>query len=129
MADVSPAEDLATALNELWTKAGRPSTRTVADRTKGSVSYSTVYSALRGSKAPRWANLVTIVEALGGDPDMFQPLWAAAYQQMQQQRAPTPPPPNRTAAAILDLAGAVRDLAAVNRELVQVLRGGRGPEI
>ncbi|MEU0579320.1 hypothetical protein ABZ465_18925 [Streptomyces griseoincarnatus] len=58
--------------------------RAVAGRTAGVVSHSTVHQTLSGRRIPRWGALELIVEALGGDPMEFHPLWKQLRVQARQ---------------------------------------------
>ncbi|MFD3498593.1 hypothetical protein [Streptomyces sp. NPDC058678] len=84
MVDANAAHRLAARLRDLHLHAGEPSMRTVAGRTGGVVSHSTVHQALSGKRTPRWGALELIVEALGGDSDDFHPLWKAARSQARE---------------------------------------------
>lgn len=77
-----PIADLFVRLEELHSKAGRPSTREIARRAgRGNISSSTVHNVLSGPRVPRWDFLEIVVNALGGAPsrDEFHALWDAAW--------------------------------------------------
>ncbi|NNJ60291.1 MAG: WD40 repeat domain-containing protein [Dactylosporangium sp.] len=66
-------------LHELHLHAGQPAVREVATGIgRGVISHTTVHSAFRGPKVPRWAHLELIVEYLDGSPTEFRHLWKAA---------------------------------------------------
>lgn len=66
------------ALRELWVSSRCPTLREVARRTNGRVSHTAVGSALNGAVLPRWNTAFTLIEALGGDPANYRPLWERA---------------------------------------------------
>jgi hypothetical protein len=69
-----PITDLFDRLDDLHSKAGRPSMREIAIRAgRGNISSSTVHNVFRSAKVPRWAFLELIVKALGGvqERDVF----------------------------------------------------------
>jgi hypothetical protein len=77
-----PITDLFAQLDDLHSKAGRPSMREIARLAgRGNVSSSTVHNVFRGSRVPRWDFLEKIIKALGGeaDRDKFHALWDAAW--------------------------------------------------
>jgi predicted ATPase len=65
-------------LQRLHRTAGEPSTREIAKRTHGGISHTTVAAVLRCAKNPRWGQVELVVEALGGDTEVFRPWWIAA---------------------------------------------------
>jgi tetratricopeptide (TPR) repeat protein len=78
-----PIADLFDRLDDLHSKAGRPSMREIAIRAgHGNISSSTVHNMFRRSHVPRWAFLEQVVKALGGtqDRDLFLALWEAAWR-------------------------------------------------
>jgi hypothetical protein len=78
-----PITDLFVRLDDLHSKAGRPSMREIALRAgRGKVSSSTVHNVFRSSRVPRWVFLEQVVRALGGDGDReeFLTLWQAAWR-------------------------------------------------
>ena len=63
-----PIADLFDRLDDLHSKAGRPSMREIAIRAgRGNISSSTVHNLFRRSQVPRWAFLEQVVRALGGE--------------------------------------------------------------
>lgn len=77
-----PISDLFVRLDDLYSKAGRPSMREIARRAgRGNVSSSTVHNVFSGSRVPAWDYLEKIVNALGGasSRDEFHALWDAAW--------------------------------------------------
>lgn len=79
-----PVNDLFTRLDDLYSKAGRPSMREIARRVgRGHISSSTVHNVMSGSRVPAWDYLEKIVNALGGNSsrDDFHALWNAAWLQ------------------------------------------------
>ncbi len=78
-----PIADLFDRLDDLHSKAGRPSMREIAIRAgRGEISSSTVHNVFSGAKVPRWNFLELIVRALGGgaERDTFHALWDAAWR-------------------------------------------------
>jgi tetratricopeptide (TPR) repeat protein len=96
-----PIADLFDRLDDLHSKAGRPSMREIAIRAgRGNISSSTVHNLFRRSQVPRWAFLEQVVKALGGEQerDSFLSLWEAAWRAENDVAAPrkvaagVPPP-------------------------------------
>mgnify|MGYP001340850229 CR=1 FL=1 len=79
-----PIADLFDRLDDLHSKAGRPSMREIAHRAgRGNISSSTVHNLFRRPQVPRWAFLEQAVKALGGDEhqrEAFFALWEAAWR-------------------------------------------------
>jgi tetratricopeptide (TPR) repeat protein len=78
-----PIADLFDRLDDLHSKAGRPSMREIAIRAgRGNISSSTVHNLFRRSQVPRWAFLEQVVKALGGaqEREIFFTLWDAAWR-------------------------------------------------
>src|ERR1700722_1570747 len=96
-----PITDLFDRLDDLHSKAGRPSTREIATRAgRGNISSSTVHNLFRSAKVPRWAFLEQVVKALGGEQerDAFLALWEDAWRDENdiatpRRAAPEVPPP------------------------------------
>jgi tetratricopeptide (TPR) repeat protein len=91
-----PIADLFDRLDDLHSKAGRPSMREIAIRAgRGNISSSTVHNLFRRSQVPRWAFLEKVVRALGGDDrerDSFLALWEAAWRAENDVAAPRSAP-------------------------------------
>jgi hypothetical protein len=71
---------LGEALRELHMKAGSPSYRQIATRTRYSeypLSHTGAMLVLTGGTNPRWGTIVALVRALRGDPNDFRDLWEA----------------------------------------------------
>jgi tetratricopeptide (TPR) repeat protein len=87
-----PIADLFDRLDDLHSKAGRPSMREIAIRAgRGNISSSTVHNVFRGSRVPRWTFLEQIISALGGAEEQrqaFLTLWEAAWRAENQLAAP-----------------------------------------
>src|ERR1700689_2411633 len=86
-----PIADLFDRLDELHSKAGRPSMREIAIRAgRGNVSSSTVHNLFRRSQVPRWTALEYVVKALGGaqERQVFLALWEAAWRAENDIAAP-----------------------------------------
>jgi tetratricopeptide (TPR) repeat protein len=86
-----PISDLFARLDDLHSKAGRPSMRDVALRAgRGNISASTVHNLFRSSRVPRWPFLEHVVRALGGDQDRkeFLGLWEAAWREENESAEP-----------------------------------------
>jgi tetratricopeptide (TPR) repeat protein len=86
-----PIADLFDRLDDLHSKAGRPSMREIAIRAgRGNISSSTVHNVFRRSQVPRWTFLEQIVKALGGQLDRpaFLSLWEAAWRAENNVAAP-----------------------------------------
>jgi tetratricopeptide (TPR) repeat protein len=78
-----PIADLFDRLDDLHSKAGRPSMREIAIRAgRGNISSSTVHNLFRRSQVPRWTFLEQVVKALGGtqEREAFLALWEAAWR-------------------------------------------------
>jgi tetratricopeptide (TPR) repeat protein len=86
-----PIADLFYRLDDLHSKAGRPSMREIAIRAgRGNISSSTVHNLFRRSQVPRWAFLEQVVKALGGvqEREVFLSLWEAAWRAENDVAAP-----------------------------------------
>jgi tetratricopeptide (TPR) repeat protein len=83
-----PIAEFFDRLDDLHSKAGRPSTREIAKRAGHNVSHSTVHNIFTGSRVPRWDYLEIIVGVLGGRPrrDEFHALWDAAWMAQSDAR-------------------------------------------
>jgi hypothetical protein len=77
MSHQAPLSDLRAALQNLYLHRGEPSTRTIAKKTGGAISHTTVNNVLRCVKPPRWGQLELVVLALGGDVETFREAWIA----------------------------------------------------
>ena len=78
-----PITDLFARLDDLHSRAGRPSMREIAIRAgRGNISSSTVHNIFRSPRVPKWGFLEQVVRALGGGPDRdeFLLLWQAAWR-------------------------------------------------
>jgi NB-ARC domain len=78
-----PITELFIRLDDLHSKAGRPSMREIASRAgRGNISSTTVHNIFRSSRVPRWFFLEQVVKALGGEQDRgkFLTLWEAAWR-------------------------------------------------
>jgi tetratricopeptide (TPR) repeat protein len=99
-----PIADLFDRLDDLHSKAGRPSMREIAIRAgRGNISSSTVHNLFRRPQVPRWAFLEQVVKALGGEREReaFLALWEAAWRaenDVSPQKTPPDPalPQGRT---------------------------------
>jgi tetratricopeptide (TPR) repeat protein len=90
-----PIADLFDRLDDLHSKAGRPSMRQIAIRAgRGNISSSTVHNLFRRSQVPRWAYLEQVVKALGGgqEREAFLALWDAAWRAENHVAAPRKTP-------------------------------------
>jgi GTPase SAR1 family protein len=67
---------LRSALDDLHRRAGKPTSRAIADAV--GTSHTTVADALAGRRVPSWSILEKIVVQLGGDVERFRALWADA---------------------------------------------------
>ena len=86
-----PIADLFDRLDDLHSKAGRPSMREIAIRAgHGNISSSTVHNMFRRPQVPRWAFLEQVVKALGGtqDREVFHAAWEAAWRAENNVAAP-----------------------------------------
>jgi tetratricopeptide (TPR) repeat protein len=89
-----PIEDLFNRLDELHSRAGRPSMREIALQAgRGRISSSTVHNIFRSSRVPRWTFLEQVVKALGGanDREEFLTLWQAAWRAENESDVADPP--------------------------------------
>jgi tetratricopeptide (TPR) repeat protein len=78
-----PIADLFDRLDELHSKAGRPSMREIATRAgRGEISSSTVHNIFSSPKVPRWTFLEHVIKALGGarERELYHTLWDAAWR-------------------------------------------------
>jgi tetratricopeptide (TPR) repeat protein len=76
--------DLFARLDDLHSRAGRPSTRAIAVRAgRGNVSASTVHNIFRSARLPNWTFLDHVITALGGadERDEFHALWETAWRE------------------------------------------------
>jgi tetratricopeptide (TPR) repeat protein len=90
-----PIADLFDRLDDLHSKAGRPSMREIAIRAgRGNISSSTVHNLFRRSQVPRWAFLEQVVKALGAtqEREVFLGLWEAAWRAENDVAAPLKTP-------------------------------------
>jgi hypothetical protein len=69
-------------LRDLHLRAGEPSVRAIA-RATHALSHDTVHRVLTGPTLPRWGPLELVVDALGGEVELFQGLWIAARRAME----------------------------------------------
>jgi tetratricopeptide (TPR) repeat protein len=86
-----PIADLFERLDDLHSKAGRPSMREIAIRAgRGNISSSTVHNLFRRPQVPRWAFLEQVVKALGGAQhrEAFLALWEGAWRAENDVTAP-----------------------------------------
>jgi tetratricopeptide (TPR) repeat protein len=89
-----PIADLFDRLDDLHSKAGRPSMREIAIRAgRGNISSSTVHNLFRRPQVPRWSFLEQVVKALGGaqQREAFLALWEAAWRAENDVTAPQKP--------------------------------------
>src|SRR5256885_15599274 len=76
-------EQLRLQLHAVHIMAGEPSSRTIAELAgQGSISHTTVNAVLRSERVLRWQYVEAVVNALGGNVEMFKDLWRAARRQM-----------------------------------------------
>jgi tetratricopeptide (TPR) repeat protein len=90
-----PIADLFDRLDDLHSKAGRPSMREIAIKAgRGNVSSSTVHNLFRRPQVPRWTFLEQVVRALGGGQqrEAFLTLWEAAWRAENDVTAPQKAP-------------------------------------
>jgi tetratricopeptide (TPR) repeat protein len=76
-----PIADLFDRLDDLHSRAGRPSMREIAQRAgRGQVSSSTVHNIFKRPQVPSWRHLEHIINALDGaeERQVFHALWDAA---------------------------------------------------
>ncbi|MFF0231212.1 toll/interleukin-1 receptor domain-containing protein [Micromonospora sp. NPDC005254] len=74
------------AINDLYLRAGRPSSRAVATAI-GGISHTTVNSVVKGTKVPSWPITVKIVEHLNGDVEIFRQLWVETQERLDVEPA------------------------------------------
>lgn len=94
-----PIADFFDRLDDLHSKAGRPSMREIAIKAgHGNISSSTVHNMFRRPQVPRWAFLEQVIKALDGvaDREVFLALWEAAWRAENDVAAA--PPLGRAAA-------------------------------
>jgi tetratricopeptide (TPR) repeat protein len=105
-----PIAHLFARLDDLHSRAGRPSMREIATRAgRGNISSSTVHNVFRFTRVPRWPFLEQIIKALDGmqERDEFLTLWQAAWRaerdteppaqdEIPRQGRTVSPPPART---------------------------------
>jgi DNA-binding XRE family transcriptional regulator len=84
------ARSFFTALRDLHLRAGKPSSRQIAQDVEG-VSHTTVSAVLRGSRLPSWPIAAKLVESLGGNVEQVRELWVAA-QASEKGHASLPAP-------------------------------------
>jgi tetratricopeptide (TPR) repeat protein len=87
--------DLFDRLDDLHSKAGRPSMREIAIRAgRGNISSSTVHNMFRRPQVPRWSFLELVVKALGGaqEREALLALWEAAWRAENDVPAPLKKP-------------------------------------
>lgn len=89
-AQAQAVNDLTLALKSLHVRAGEPSSRTVASAI-GSMSHTTVSSAIRGDRVPTWPVLSKIVHYYSGDEEEFRQLWSATRESGVSAEMPAAP--------------------------------------
>lgn len=85
-----PIRELFDQLDDLHSRAGRPSMREIAIRAgRGNISSSSVHNIFRSARVPRWTFLEHVVLALGGARarDEFHALWQAAWRAENETEA------------------------------------------
>lgn len=91
-APLGPISELFTRLDELHSRAGRPSMRGIAIKAgRGNISSSSVHNIFRSSRVPRWEFLEHVVKALGAgqrELDEFSVLWQAAWRTENEAERP-----------------------------------------
>jgi tetratricopeptide (TPR) repeat protein len=90
-----PIADLFDRLDDLHSKAGRPSMREIAiGAGRGNISSSTVHNLFRKSQVPRWTHIEHVVKALGAVQEraVFLALWEAAWRAENGVTAPQKAP-------------------------------------
>ena len=79
-----PISDLFARLDELHSRAGRPSMRRIAIKAgRGTISSSSVHNIFRRARVPRWEFLTHVIGALDGteqDREEISALWQAAWR-------------------------------------------------
>lgn len=115
-----PIAELFARLDDLYSRAGRPSMREIAIRAgRGNISSSTVHNIFRSSRVPRWAFLDYVITALDGveEREEFLVLWQAAWRAEDEAARPAAGTPDGGRAVGPDHAQpprpAVRTLQAV----------------
>ena len=86
-----PIGDLFNRLDDLHSRAGRPSMREIAKRAgRGQVSPSTVHNIFKRPQVPSWRHLERIISALDGSEErqVFHALWDAADRAAKGIAAP-----------------------------------------
>lgn len=73
-------------LLRLWRERGRPSYRSLSQRTDGLASHTAIGNALNGTALPRWATARAILVALRADPEHYRELWLEENEQREQVR-------------------------------------------
>jgi tetratricopeptide (TPR) repeat protein len=88
-----PIADLFVRLDDLHSKAGRPSMREIAIRAGHNISSSSVHNIFRRSRVPRREFLEHVVNALGGagEWEEFKVLWDAAWRAANISSEPVSP--------------------------------------
>ncbi|MDX3658652.1 toll/interleukin-1 receptor domain-containing protein [Streptomyces sp. ID05-26A] len=77
---------LTSAVRDLHTRRGSPSSRTLAS-TIGGISHSTVNAVLNGTRLPTWPVLSKVISALDGEEEQFRGLWVTARESSQLDEA------------------------------------------
>jgi Helix-turn-helix domain len=111
-------EVLAAELRRLHRSAGEPGTRQIAKAIK--FSHTTVAQALNGSRCPKWNAIEAMVRHLGGDAEVFLPLWQAVRDAenpilSQADPLPTAPLTEKAARSALDLHSRTASEAVLTR--------------
>jgi hypothetical protein len=111
-------QELHEELLRLYNAAGRPATRSLARRTAGGISHTSVADYLRG-ELRRLDTLESIVTALGGDVTWFRSKWVEGLDEGQE--APPGPPTRRVTVDVLE------EILAELRALREALERSWGP--
>lgn len=86
-------EALTEAIQQLWDRSNRPSTRTIARTVDGALTHTTVANILNGKTLTLWSSLRLVITALGGQPDDYYDLWRQARRERSRLREENPRSP------------------------------------
>lgn len=92
-------QELIGELRTLRRKAGQPSLREIS--AKAGCSHVSVCWLLRGDKLPRERLFIAMVEALGGSPAAYRPLWERAWEAREAAREASAPAGRRGRTVLL----------------------------
>lgn len=121
MATATPLTELAGLLRELRLRAGSPSFRELAERTRklgNPVAHTSIHHMTVGRHLPSWPDVEVVLTAIGVDPEKYRDQWLAAARWRMNSK---PGPSNRQITVTLPAFEAAQALAAQRVESVDAV--------